>query len=199
MYMKQHEELYSSDGVFGAVGYGSPAVSKGLKAATYLIQFGDFEKKKILCVGSGNGFEAVKFIQHGCDVTILDMYKPDVEILKGKQVKGYAQDLPFEDKEFDLYFCCEMMEHVEKEHTIPILKEAKRVSDNVFFTIAEKPDPPYNTHINLEKFTYWHSLFEDLGFEILNAQHCPRLPLLVSKSKVLLSAWKNGILIYAKC
>jgi len=197
--MKQDEKTYSSDGVFGSVGYGSPIVSKGLKASIHLTQFGDFRGKKILCVGTGNGFEAVRFIHSGCEVFDLDIYTPHVEILKGRQIKGYAQDLPFRDKEFHLYFCCEMMEHVTVENTVPILKEAKRVAKTVFFTIAEDPDPPYNTHINLHGFNYWHSMFENLGFKIINAQHRPRFPLLVGNAKVRLSSWKSGVLIYARC
>ena len=197
--MQKDEKTYSNDGVFGNTRYGSPYVSKGLRCAVHLTQFGEFTNKKILCIGSGNGYEAVWFIKRGCKVTIADIYQPDVNILKGTQVKAYAQDLPFRDNEFDLVFCCEVMEHVSIENTVPILKEAKRVGRNVFFTIADTPDPPYNTHINIHGFTFWYSLFKNLGFKILNAQHRPRIPLLVAKNTVWFNKYKDGILIYAEC
>jgi len=196
--MEQFEDLYSSGGVYGTLTYGSPFVSKGLKCAAHLTQFKRNEINNILCVGSGNGYEAVWFIKQGYNVTILELYNPDVGALKGKQVKGYAQDLPFRDKTFDLYFCCEMMEHVPEELNTPILREAKRVSREVFFTIADRNDPPYNTHINIKDFMYWFGLFKKLGFEIVNAQSCGKLPLVAGKS-VILATWGDGTIIHARC
>jgi SAM-dependent methyltransferase len=195
--MNDYETLYSDEGIYGTLTYGSPFVCKGLKCAVYLTQFGKLEGKKILCVGSGNGYEAVWFIKQGYDVTVLEMYHPDLSILKGKQVKGFAQNLPFDDQVFDLYFCCEMMEHVPEELNIAILKEAKRVSKEVFFTIADRDDPPYHTHINIHDMPYWYRLFKDLGFEFINVQSAGKLPL-VAVGTVCLCGWGDGTIIHAR-
>ena len=198
--MEQLEKLYSSDGIYGSLTYGSPLCCRGLKCAVFLTQFGTLKGKKILCVGSGNGYEAVWFVKAGCDVTVLELYHPKLPILEGKQIRGYAQDLPFEDNEFNLYFCCEMMEHVPEELTIPILKEAKRVSGEVFFTIADRGDPPYNTHINIHDMPYWYFMFKQLGFEIINVQTKPRFPILnVTKEGITLFSCADGTLIHAGC
>ena len=196
--MEELEELYSSDGIYGSLTYGSPFVSKGLTCATYVTQSTLCKGKKILCVGAGNGYEVVKFIKSGYDVTSFEMYHPDVEILKGRQVKGYAQDLPFEDKEFDLYFCCEMMEHVPEELIVPILNEAKRVSKEVFFTIATRDDPPYHTHINIHDLPFWYSKFEKLKFHFKSIQYAGGLPLLTTNG-LIISTWKDGIILHAEC
>ena len=198
--MNEFEKLYSNEGIYGVLSYGCPIVCKGLKCAVHLSQFGELKGKKILCVGSGNAYEAVWFIKQGYDVTILEIYHPDMKILKGKQVKGYAQDMPFKDKEFDLYFCCETMEHVPEELNTPILKEAKRISKEVFFTIADRDDPPYHTHINIHNFCYWFDLFKELGFDIINAQFAASLPMLVrEKNSVVLAGWSDGTVIHASC
>jgi len=156
------------------------------------------ENEKILTVGTGNGYEAAWFILKGNDVTLLDLYSPDVPILKGKQVTGYAQDLPFKDKEFGLYFCCEMLEHVPEEFGEAIVREAKRVAKKVFFTIATEDDPPYCTHINIHQLDYWYEMFNRVGFDFINIQYAPSVPL-VSKGGVTVAEWGDGVLIYARC
>ena len=165
--MEELNELYSKDGIYGTFTYGSPFVCKGLKCAAHFVQFPRHKYNNILCVGSGNGYEAVWFKKKGYDTTVVELYHPDIPILKGTQIKGYAQDLPFRHKAFDLCFCCEMMEHVPEELNTPILKEAKRVAKEVFFTIADRDDPPYHTHINIHDFSYWYDLFKELGFTII--------------------------------
>lgn len=195
--MEELEELYSSDNLYGSLTYGSPYVSKGLKCAVHMTQFGEI-KGRVLCVGSGNGYEAAWFIKRGYETTVVEMYHPDVNILKGKQVKAYAQDLPFKDNEFNLYYSCEMMEHVPNEITVPILKEAKRVSREVFFTIADRDDPPYHSHINIHDLTYWYSLFKDLKFDITSAQFAGGLPIVTDK-RIVMVTWDDGVIIRARC
>jgi len=196
--MEKLKELYSSDGIYGSLTYGSPFVSKGLLCAAYCVQVDLVKSKKVLCVGAGNGYEVVLFLKGGYDVTSLEMYHPNIRILKGRQVKGYAQDLPFKDKEFDLYFCCEMMEHVPEELIVPILKEAKRVSNEIFFSIATKNDPPHNTHINIHELPFWYNMFTDLGFNLKSIQHAGGLPIMTPHG-LTIATWKNGVILNAEC
>ena len=195
---EEFHKLYSDEGVYGDFTYGSPFISKGLKCAVYLSQIWGVKDSKILCVGSGNGYEAAWFIMKGNDVTTLEIYCPDVPILKGHQVSGYAQDLPFEDNEFDLYFCCEMLEHVPEELGEPIIREAKRVAKKVFFTIATEDDAPYCTHINIHQLDYWYEMFNRIGFDFTNIQYAPSIPLLGDKG-IIVAEWGDGVLFYGKC
>jgi len=193
-------ELYSDTGIYKNFTYGSPFVSRGLRIATHLTQFWRSEniKKKILCIGAGNGYEVVKYLIEGHDCYSVELYHPEIELLKDRQVTAFAQDLPFEDEEFDILICCEVLEHVPEELSKPILKEAKRVSREVLFTIADRPDPPYNTHINLHELPWWYELFKELRFEIVNAQFAPKLAL-VAGNKMISQTWGDGLLIHAKC
>jgi len=191
-------ELYSETGIYDNLEYGVPFICKGLKCAAHLIQFHTLDHDKILCVGSGNAYEAVAFINAGYDVTVLEQYHPKIKALEGHQVYGLAQDMPFEDKEFDLVFCCETLEHVPEEETEAILKECKRVGKQVFFTIATIEDPPFNTHINIHGPNWWRSKFKRLGFKLLNFQYKPKLAT-ITGSVLVSFIWANGVLVHAKC
>ena len=172
----------------------------GLRIATHLSQMWseDGKKRKVLSVGCGNGYEAVCFLKNGHDCYTVELYHPKVGILGGRQTKAYAQSLPFKDNEFDMYVCCEVMEHIPEELAVPILKEAKRVSKEVYFTIADRDDPPYDTHITVKSFSWWLDVFIGLGFKILNAQTCPKVPLLAGNVMVC-QTWGDGTLIHAEC
>jgi len=192
-----HEELYSADGIYGDAAYGGPVVNKGLKLATYLTKLLGDNKKKIICFGSGNGYEAVVFLKAGHDCYTVDYYTPEVAILKGRQIRANGNNLPFADKEFDLFFSCETMEHVKEEETDAILKEAMRVSNEVFFTIADDKDP-FDTHINIHHATWWMNKFEELGFRIIHAQWRPYFSFNLD-GEVFHVSYPSGVLINAKC
>lgn len=192
-----YKKLYSLEGVHGNINYGSPLVARGLKCAVYYTQF--FPKKKVLCLGAGNGYEAVFFDKKGWDVTVFDLYIPDVDYLKGKMVQGDANNMPFKDDEFELVFSCEMLEHVPEDETDQILLEVKRISKKVFFTIATVPDPPHNSHINLHDICWWLNRFSNLGFTITHTEFPLKVANKFSENKTVSYSWPDGILINAKC
>lgn len=197
--MNEFEKLYSEEGVYGDLNYGSPFVNRGLRCAHHVSDFLLKDKKqKILCFGSGNGYELVKFIKDGYGAYSVDLYVSYLELLKGRQIRGYAQALPFKDKSFDLFFSCEAMEHVEEEWVDDILTEAKRVSEQVFFTIADAPDP-FDTHICIHPVEWWIEKFESLGFKIINAQTKPFVAIFQGAGTVSWFGWPNGTMIRAKC
>jgi cyclopropane fatty-acyl-phospholipid synthase-like methyltransferase len=196
--MNDFEELYSHEGIYGKFLYGSPWVNRGIRCAQHICKFhAKCETIKILCFGSGNGYEAVQFLKNGNDTYTVDLYVPEVNFLKGRQIRAYGQDMPFKDKSFDLLFSCETLEHVKEEWVDDILKEAKRVSDEVFFTIATVQDP-FDSHICLHDITWWIDKFTDLSFEIINAQWMPRLTTM-SQHFIATINWPDGVLIHAKC
>ena len=138
----EFKKLYSAQGVYGDYLYGSPWVNRGIRCAHHVCNFvAQNEKYSVLCFGTGNGYEAVKFLQNGKDVYCIDLYTPKIDYLRGRQIRGDARWLPFKDKSFDIFFSCETLEHIKEEWTDEILQEARRVADVVFFTIADQPDP----------------------------------------------------------
>jgi len=161
------------------------------------------KKAKVLCLGSGNGYEAVQFLMDRWDCYVAELYHPKVKILKGRQIKTFGQNLPFRDKEFDLFFSCETMEHIGDEFTDQILLEAKRVSKEVFFSIATRDDPPFCSHICIHSAPWWMVKFEELGFDIINAQKNPMFTLLfmtpVARAAAQVLRFPDGVVIHARC
>ena len=196
--MNEFEKLYSNEGVYGDLNYGSPFVNRGIRCAHHV---SDFVLKhggqSVLCLGSGNGYELVKFLLDGYNAYSVDLYVMQNAYLKGRQLRAYGQALPFKDKSFDLFFSCECLEHVKEEWVDGILREARRVSKEVFFTIADRPDT-FDTHICLHPVGWWIDKFESIGFDIINAQTKPHIPY-VANTAFSFIGWPDGTLIRAKC
>jgi len=196
--------LYSDQGIYGSIDYGSPAVNKGLVFAVLFSQQIESAKNKpkILCLGSGNAYEAIIFLKQGFDCYIAEIYHPKLDILKGRQIKAFGQNLPFRDKFFDAVFSCETMEHIPEQFADMVLSEAKRVSKEVYFSIATVDDP-YETHICIHNAQWWMDKFEQLGFDFINAQLKPRFPILLQeysgKTAVKIMFFAEGVLIHARC
>jgi len=187
--------------VYGDFTYGTPAVSKGLVNAMSLTQgvvVGINGRSKILVVGSGNGYELVWLGKKGHDVTGLDLYAPEVSYVKDRTIIGSAEDMPFEDNEFELVFCTEMFEHVSDEASTRILREFQRVAKKFYVTIATIDDPPYYTHVNIQDGWWWIKRFKDLGFNIVNAQVNPYVVLVLGRTFTKVN-YANGVTIYGNC
>lgn len=198
------KRLYSADGIYGTFAYGSPAIDRGFQCASFLCQRATFRdnKKKILCLGSGNGYEAVQFLNHGHDCYIAELYHPNLKVFQGRQVKALAQNFPFKDNEFDLLFSCEVMEHIPEKDLDLVLSEAKRVSEEVFFTIATRDDSAFSTHITIHNGQWWIDKFQEHGFTIKNAQINASFPLAISvqgKAAITFVQFPDGVWISARC
>ena len=134
-----YEDQYSKDGIFGDFTYSSPGVSRGLLISMIVRQGGFFAVKgkvKILVMGAGHGYEVVSYIKGGHDVKGIDLYAPEIPMVKEVTTLASADDMPFKDKEFDLIHSTEMMEHVPEKITDQILRECRRVAKKFVFTIA---------------------------------------------------------------
>lgn len=190
--------LYSNDGLYGTLDYGPPYTIKAIPHCMY-IAGGMPKDKKALIIGAGNGYEVVLMLKLGFKSTYsLDIFVPEVEYLKGHQIQGWAQQLPFKDKVFDIVICCETMEHIPEELTDEILLEAKRVAREAYFTIATRDDPPFNSHVTIKPPYWWMEKFENLGFRIVNAQMNPWL-LVPMKGQATLLRYDDGVSILAMC
>jgi len=195
---KEFLSFYSDQGIYAELDYGSPGVNRGLLFSEMLCQTNLANKAhKILCLGSGNAYEAVNFLRNKHDCYVVELYHPSIKILHGRQVLAFGQDLPFRDKTFDLFFSCEVMEHIPEEFADTILLEAKRVSKQVFFTIATRDDPPFHSHICIHNGGWWINRFDKLGFKTINAQINPRFSF--KSDYVREIQYPDGILMYANC
>ena len=88
----------------------------------------------ILEVGVGNGFVSNYLKSRGLDITTVDIDKrlnPDVV--------GSILDLPFENNEFELITCFEVLEHLPYKQVPKTLQEMRRVaSKKVIISIPDR-------------------------------------------------------------
>ena len=198
-------DLYSSDGLYGTIDYGSPGVCKGLCMAHHILTSKKYKipvpcegyaKPRVLVVGAGNGYEIVYLAKQGYDVTGLEYYIPDIQMVKERSVKADAAQMPFKDKTFDMCFSAETMEHVQPEQTDNVLNEMGRVAGSIFLTIATRGDPPFNSHINIHDGLWWGEKIKELGFKLIVC-HMPPLLTAYVKDKLIDVSWADGVYIVA--
>lgn len=81
----------------------------------------DLQGKETLDIGCGGGLLAEEFARLGCRVTGIDPSQPSLETARaharqsGLEIEyrqGVGEQLPFEDANFDLVYCCDVLEHV---------------------------------------------------------------------------------------
>ena len=90
--------------------------------------------KTILDAGCGNG--AISNYLEGFDITAIDQSKEALKYVKSKTIQGSIDNLPFEDKSFDLIICSDVLEHLPEEVYYKTVKEFKRVSKKYILIIS---------------------------------------------------------------
>jgi hypothetical protein len=193
---------YSEDGIYGDFTYGSPGASRGLVNAMFITQGGAFAivgKPKALVIGAGNGYEIAQFKVSGFECFGIDLYVPDIPIVKETSVRGDASSMPFRDNEFPLVYCGETFEHIPEEICWKILSEVKRVGEAFYFTIATRGDEPYNSHINIHPGWWWMKKFEEHGLEIAHAEINSIVSILYAGSGIVKMRFNDGVTIYGRC
>jgi ubiquinone/menaquinone biosynthesis C-methylase UbiE len=115
--MQQYDNNYDTKGRF----------------ASYWHQINEMQKlkpSKILEIGIGNGFIHNYFKNKGLKISTLDISKelnPDYV--------GSVLSMPFEDKQFDVCLCCEVLEHLPFTEFTKALQEIQRVSRNAVLSL----------------------------------------------------------------
>lgn len=119
--------------------------------------------KKILDVGGSSGNLARKILRKFKDVdyTILDV--KEESLIKGKKknpgvkfVLGDAENMPFEDKSFDLVICKDVLHHCNNAKKV--IREIKRVSNDYLIIEARRGDKwldyylPGHSHYTIQEF-----------------------------------------------
>jgi len=121
--------------------------------------------KSMLDIGCGPGGMVYEAIRLGFDARGVDgdfvtkREKPELfeihDFTKGK--------LEHINMNFDMIWCCEFIEHVEKtyeDNWLNLMQKGKYV----FVTYSE-PGKPGHHHVNCEPIDYWLTLFADYGFK----------------------------------
>jgi ubiquinone/menaquinone biosynthesis C-methylase UbiE len=172
--MDNYLDTYREGGIYDDATYGSPYISKGVKFARFMKKH-LVGKKKILCIGCGNGFEVIEYLNQGHDAYGTEVHPIDnVKPLEGRIINAIVPELPFKDKEFDLLHCTEVLEHIPTNTTDAFLTECKRVSKQQMFSIATEMDS-HKTHINLQTPAWWLDRFETNGLAVQNFQYKPTM------------------------
>lgn len=98
----------------------------------------DLKNKKVLVIGAGTGAEMIQFHRLKAKVIGIDPNGKALEIIKLKlkneklsekiAIKAAAENLPFKNKEFDLVYCWQVLEHVQdlKKSLKEIIRVCKR-------------------------------------------------------------------------
>jgi SAM-dependent methyltransferase len=117
--------------------------------------------KNVLDVGCGAGYAAGYFAHLGCNVTAIDGSK---KALNYKVFNIKIHDLvygPFLQKDVDLVWCCEVVEHIREEylgHLLDTICQGKWL----LMTHA-RPGQPGTHHVNCQHDGYWIGKIEERG------------------------------------
>lgn len=92
------------------------------------------------------------------------------ELLSDIVVRAPAWDLPFEDNEFDVVACNDVMEHILHEDMLPTLNEIKRVATHtVMFAIANNVSGSKfadgtrpELHVNILPYDEWDRILREV-------------------------------------
>jgi SAM-dependent methyltransferase len=135
------------------------------------------EKARILDVGGGNGqmlaYLGVK------NATILDISDSGL-IFAAKNfgfdtVKGDVEKrFPFKDSEFDVVYCCEVLEHLDKPEVT--IREIKRILKDGGEAIISVPNvkPDGSHHKQWFKIESLRKLITDCGLKTVYEHHSPK-------------------------
>lgn len=126
----------------------------------------------VLEVGCARG-DVLKFVREaGVPVAGIDISPWAVEHKVIREVRlGRAQDLPFVDKSFDLYFSHDTMEHIPADDIPIVAHEMRRVAERALLIISCKSliDDIDITHITMMPISWWQErlCYDDFPVELI--------------------------------
>lgn len=126
-----------------------------------------FDFESVLDVGCAKGFALDEFKKYGIKTFGCDVSKEALSVCGHEhQVLTPKRPLPFKDKEFDLVFCTDVLEHLEEPDAIQLIKELERVASKyIFATICFRPSQAFKPRVALSALsqeqidlcnTEWH-------------------------------------------
>jgi len=134
--------------------------------------------KSALDVGCGRGLLGclLRIYREPTRLVAVDVFKPYLDFVKKLgiynsvlQLDVSKSKLPFEEKEFDIAFCLEVIEHLRKEEGLRLLNELERVSKRVIVTTPGIffNQPLYDANLNQAHLSHYHVRdFENRGYRV---------------------------------
>lgn len=150
--------------------------------------------KSVLDIGCGEGHSTKFFHENGCEVLGID---GDPEAIAAGPIPekivchDYCTGPYMPDKEYDLVWCCEFVEHVEEEfmqNFIGTFKSAKYI----LLTHAWENQGGHH-HVNKQSVKYWLKQLSKEGFELL-----PELTLIAREKAGCNYFLRSGLLLKNK-
>lgn len=150
--------------------------------------------RKFLDVGTGIGQVVAHLRNKGYEVYGTDISDNAARYWKMGNIAKFCQvcpahQLPFEDGEFDIVSCTEVLEHIPEEKVLDSFREMYRVGNGDFIfsyalgrAIHKMPQDGSEPHITLKPIEWWTAKMQEAGFNIIG--------LVLSKSQ-------NGCVVYS--
>ena len=122
--------------------------------------------RSVLDMGCGEGHSTKFFAELGCDVLGLDgslQAKRDSVISDFHVIHDFVHGPFLLDRQFDLVWCCEFVEHVEEQFSKNFLKTFLASGKYLMLTFASPGQPGWH-HVNCQPGSYWIKKLEAIGF-----------------------------------
>jgi 2-polyprenyl-3-methyl-5-hydroxy-6-metoxy-1,4-benzoquinol methylase len=143
--------------------------SPGEKWLPVFLELVGDKRGTLLDAGCGTGVAGAALAREGFDVTLAD--------LTGDQIRGEAEDLrfrpgplwkPFVRRQFDVGYCCDVLEHVPPEFTLLTIQNLLRACDRLFLSIATEPDQfgaaiGQPLHLTVQPFAWWRDRLREIA------------------------------------
>ncbi|MDD4986658.1 MAG: class I SAM-dependent methyltransferase [Dehalococcoidales bacterium] len=123
--------------------------------------------QSVLDVGCAYGFITRRLLDQGIYAVGMDVSNWCEQIAQNIIPNNFVRHdmreapYPFRDKEFDVLYCEGVLEHIEEEHIIPIMREFERVSLRrlIQVSFAEHKDVEKEQgHITIKDANWWLSV-----------------------------------------
>ena len=171
--------------------------------------------KSLIDIGCGRGIigAIVRIYRELNRLVGIDIFKPYLDFCHKINVYDelYELDLrkiplPFDEKEFDVAACIEVIEHVPKENGLKLLKELERIAKivivsapNVFFYQKAYDNNPFQKHVSewrVKDFTKQGYKVLGVGNFIVFGRYNPYLSTLLSKFSYMMPTFSDTLLAY---
>lgn len=170
---EQLERYYSDEKKHGGEMYDNRF---GLRLIRNLINR-KHKKYKVCDLACGYGELLLELKKDGHDVYGIDSsaYRAQYCNAKGIQcIYGKAEDMPFEDKQFDAVVCTELLEHVkEPEKIISAIYRILKPDGYIYCSVPYGMRCDCDTHVRLFTENSLYTLLSKNGFEIENIIRIP--------------------------
>ena len=134
--------------------------------------------KSVLDVGCGRGMLGclLRIYREPTRLIAVDTFRPYLDFVEKLgiydsvlQLDVSKSKLPFEEKEFDIVLCLEVIEHLKKEEGLRLLSELERVSKRVIVSTPGifRNQRLFDGNVNQAHLSYYHvKEFEGRGYRV---------------------------------